>query len=84
MLVDIERPGLYAVDLWADGDASLEIEPCFCAQQDTSLVHSPGSGAVWVGEPGRYRFGFRTADPSTSSVRVEVWPVEDAAGRAPA
>ena len=83
VLVEIERPGLYAVDLWADGEASLEIEPCFCAGQDASLLHSPGSGAVWVGEPGRYRLGLRTADPTTSRVRVEVWPVADTAGQAP-
>lgn len=83
VLVDIPRPGLYAVDLWADGEASLEIEPCFCTRTDPSLLHSPGSGAVWVGEPGRYRFGFRTADPATSRVRVEVWPVADEVGRTP-
>jgi hypothetical protein len=83
VLVDIERPGLYAVELWADGEASLEIEPCFCAQQDPSLLHSPGSGTVWVGEPGRYRFGFRTADPATSRVRAEVWPVGDGTEQAP-
>jgi hypothetical protein len=83
VLVDFDRPGLYAVDLWADGEAALEIEPCFCARQDPSLLHSPGSGAVWVGEPGRYRFGFRTADAATSQVRVEVWAVEDGTGRTP-
>ena len=83
VLVDIDRPGLYAVDLWADGEASLEIEPCFCARQDASLLHSPGSGTVWVGEPGRYRFGLRTADPTTANVRVEVWPVSDEAEHAP-
>lgn len=82
-LVELDRPGLYAVDLWADGEASLEIEPCFCARQDATLLHSPGSGAVWVGEPGRYRLGFRTADPTTSHVRVELWPVADTAARAP-
>jgi hypothetical protein len=82
-LVDIERAGFYAVDLWADGEASLEIEPCFCARQDPSLVRSPGASTVWVSEPGRYRFGLRTADPATSHVRVEVWPVSDQSGRAP-
>jgi hypothetical protein len=83
VLIDIERPGLYAVELEADGDASLEIEPCFCAREEASLLHSPGSGAVWVGEPGRYRFELRTADPTTSQVRVEVWALSDETGHTP-
>lgn len=80
VLVDIPRPGVYAVELHADGEALLEIEPCFCAEQHVSLVPSNDPGAVWVGEPGRYRFVFRTADPVASRVRAELWPVEDEEG----
>lgn len=75
VLVDIARAGLYAVKLHADGDAAVEIEPCFCAQQHASL--SAEAGTVWVGEPGRYRFVFRTADPAATRLRLELWPIAD-------
>lgn len=82
-LVEIATPGHYAVALHADGDATLEIEPCFCESERTSLLHDPESGSVWVGEPGRYRFVFRTADPTTSRLRVELRPTDEDGARAP-
>lgn len=82
VMVDIPRAGLYAVDLQADGEATLEIEPCFCTQH-ASLLSSANVGSVWVGEPGRYRFVFRTADPAASRLGVELWPLDDGAIRAP-
>ncbi|MCA9708044.1 MAG: hypothetical protein KDK70_19480, partial [Myxococcales bacterium] len=69
-LVEIAEPGEYAAQLRADGDATLEIEPCFCPTEAASLLHDPDSGSVWVGEPGLYRLVFRTADPTTSRLRV--------------
>ncbi|MCX4246538.1 hypothetical protein [Paraliomyxa miuraensis] len=79
VIVDLPRAGAYAVELAADGDASVEIEPCFCPTEG-SLSSSANQGSVWVGEPGRYRFVFRTADPSASRLRVELWPIDDDEG----
>lgn len=83
-LVEIPESGHYAVELHADGEASLEIEPCFCATGQASLWHDPESGSVWVGEPGRYRFVFRTADPTTSRLQVQLRPTDEAGAQAPA
>jgi len=73
-LLEITEPGRYAVALHADGEATVEIEPCFCPTDDASLDHDPESGSVWLGEPGRYRVVFQTSAPSTSRLAVELWP----------
>lgn len=82
-LVEIAQPGQYAVELSSDGDAALSIEPCFCATDEAPLLHYPQSGSVWFGEPGRYRFVFRTADPTTSRLRVELRPADEDGAQAP-
>ncbi len=82
-LIEIDDPGRYAVSLVADGDATLEIEPCFCPDDDRSLFHDPDSGSIWIGEPGRYRLVFQTASPSTSRLRVDLWPSDVDDGHAP-
>ena len=76
VLIDIAQSGNYRVDMHGDGDAALEIEPCFCQGTDTGLLHAPGSNDFWVGEPGRYRIGFRTADPATSQLNVSIQLIE--------
>lgn len=80
-LVEIAQPGPYAVSMQADGDASLEIEPCFCPTKGGSLVHDPVSSSLWVFEPGRYRLVFHTADPSTSRLRVDLRPLGEGEAR---
>ncbi len=76
-LVELPRAGRYAVVLTTDGEAALEIEPCFCPGSDGGLLYDPETSTVWVGEPGRYRMVFRTADPRASRLRVDLWPLED-------
>jgi len=82
VLLDIPRAGRYAVTMRGDGDAALEIEPCFCPTLEGGLLHLPGDDSFWVGEPGRYRLVFRTADPSTSSLQVELRPLDEDEGAA--
>ncbi|MCH9680677.1 MAG: hypothetical protein K0V04_04515 [Deltaproteobacteria bacterium] len=73
-LVDFAEAGSYEVTLESDGDATLEIEPCFCLEQGGELLHRPLSNIIGVGQPGRYRIVFRTDDPATTRVRVSVRP----------
>ncbi|MEX1364725.1 MAG: hypothetical protein AB1Z98_16480 [Nannocystaceae bacterium] len=75
VLLDLPRAGSYAVVIHGDGDASLELEPCFCMGTDGGLLQAPDGSSFWVGEPGRYRLVLRTADPSTSRLHVELWPL---------
>lgn len=76
VLLDLPQAGNYAVSLHGDGNASLELEPCFCMGSDGGLLHASDGRSFWVGEPGRYRLVVRTDDPATSRVHVELWPLE--------
>ncbi|MCA9655725.1 MAG: hypothetical protein H6712_09525 [Myxococcales bacterium] len=74
--LDLPRAGNYAVVIQGDGDATIELEPCFCMGSDGGLLHASDGRSFWVGEPGRYRLVVRTDDPATSRVHVELWPLD--------
>lgn len=77
VLIDIPKSGNYEVRLRGEGEATVELEPCFCLTTDEGLLHVPGEDAFWVGEAGRYRLTVRTDDPTTSQISVVVAPVPD-------
>lgn len=67
-LVEIPEPGWYSLSVEGDGEAEVDLEPCFCSTTGGGLYESEGS--VWIGEPGTHRVFVTTSDPSATHARV--------------
>ncbi len=74
-LVEIPQPGWYDLSVAADGEATVEVQPCFCASAGPGLQSDPGGGAVWIGESGTHRVVVKTSDPAASRAGVVLSPV---------
>jgi len=66
LLLEIPEPGWYALSLRSDGDARVDLEPCFCATAATGVQADHTSGSVWVGQAGTHRVVVTTDDGSAS------------------
>lgn len=75
-LLEVPRAGWYEVEVSADGDATVAVEPCFCPQRPGALLGSTRSGMLWVGETGTHRVSIRTDDPGATRARVTLTPTE--------
>ena len=71
-LLEIPQPGWYEVAVLGDGEATVELEPCFCSTTGARLVAPPGPGLAWIADAGTHRVVVTTSDPGATHARVVV------------
>jgi hypothetical protein len=75
-LVEIDEPGMFALQWSRPDDVSVEVEPCFCPAGLQPLRSQPDRGRLFFAEPGVHRLVLATDDPDVGDVELSLRRVD--------